>query len=285
MKGKMEIIFSRECLNYKVPGHPERPNRVRRAYEYLQEKEFRFIPATPASEEDILQAHSRSLLDKIKTGDFSDPDTPNVPDIFRYACLSAGAAIKAQELSLGKGKKVLSLMRPPGHHATRNILGGFCYFNNIAIAMKKSLERVKRTAILDLDCHHGNGTQDIFLGEERVLFVSLHQSPLYPGTGLRSERNCLNYPLPPFSDEKRYLAALVTGLEKISEFKPEILGISLGFDTYKDDPLGQLLLEEDSYRKIGLTIKELSVPSFAVLEGGYSWSIGPCLYQFILGWA
>jgi acetoin utilization deacetylase AcuC-like enzyme len=103
--------------------------------------------------------------------------------------LAAGAALGAQEIALS-GENVFSLMRPPGHHAGRDSLGGFCYFNNIAIAIAKALIKIKKAVILDLDCHHGNGTQDIFLGDNRVLYISLHQSPLYPGTGLKSAKNC-----------------------------------------------------------------------------------------------
>ena len=176
-------------------------------------------------------------------------------------------------------------MRPPGHHAGHNTLGGFCYFNNIAIAISGALKKVKKVAILDLDCHHGNGTQDIFSGNNRVLFVSLHQSPLYPGTGLYPQGNCLNYPLEPGTGEKRYITVLKDGLEKIKRFEPEIIGISLGFDTYREDPLTNLSLETTTYRKIGVMIAELSIKNFAVFEGGYHPGIAECLYQFILGWS
>lgn len=280
----MKIIFSPRCLEYQSPGHPENPKRVKQAYEFLQQKGFEFIEPFPCSEEDILLVHSRALLEKVKSNQFFEPDTPNIPGIFEYACLSAGSAIQAQEICLSKKAKVFSLMRPPGHHANRDNLGGFCYFNNIAIAMMKALTKVRLAVILDLDCHHGNGTQDIFKAKEQLLYVSLHQSPLYPGTGLVSEANCLNYPLKPGSDESVYLSTLRQALQKIKDFQPQIIGISLGFDTFKFDPLTDLDLEVSSYRKIGAEISELGILSFAVLEGGYSSKIGQCLYEFLLGW-
>jgi len=280
----MKIIFSALCLEYGSAGHPESPQRVRLAAEFLKQKGFEFIAPSPCKEEEILLAHSKALLEKVKSGQFFDADTPNIPNIFEYASLSAGAAIKAQEICLTEKINAFSLMRPPGHHASRDNLGGFCYFNNIAIATSKALKKIKKAAILDLDCHHGNGTQDIFLGEERLLYVSLHQSPLYPGTGLKSEKNCLNYPLPPNTEEDIYLDTLKEALAKIKDFQPEILGISLGFDTCKNDPLTNFNLEISSYRRIGERIAELNTPGFAVLEGGYSDRIGECLYEFILGW-
>lgn len=280
----MKIIFSPRCLEYESPGHPESRQRVKHAYNFLRQKGCEFSEPAPCKEEDILLAHSKALLDKVKTNQFFDADTANIPGIFEYACLSAGAAIKAQEIALIEKEKSFSLMRPPGHHAGRDALGGFCYFNNIAIALKKALTKVKQASILDLDCHHGNGTQDIFIADKRLLYVSLHQSPLYPGTGLKSQDNCLNYPLPAGTDEKLYLTALSQGLREIKNFQPEVLGISLGLDTYKNDPLTNLQLELSTYREMGKMVRELNTPSFAVLEGGYSAKVGQCIYEFIQGW-
>ncbi|HAH22019.1 MAG: hypothetical protein A2Y00_07865 [Omnitrophica WOR_2 bacterium GWF2_43_52] len=279
----MKIIFSPQCLKYENPGHPESPLRVKLAYQFLKQKGLTFIEPAPCKEEDVLAVHSQGLLDAVQSGQFSDADTPNLKGIFEHASLAAGSAIQAQERAL-KGENAFSLMRPPGHHAGKDTLGGFCYFNNIAIAMKKALKKVKKGAILDLDCHHGNGTQDIFLGNERVLYVSLHQSPLYPGTGLESEENCLNYPLPAGTDGKRYLATLAQALKNIKAFDPELLGISLGFDTYREDPLTNFGLEIAAYRDIGALIKELSIAGFGVLEGGYSQRLGECILEFLSGW-
>lgn len=276
----MKIIFSKKCLEYESLGHPESCQRIRSTYEYLKEKGFSFVEPEVAGEEDLLLAHTKELINHIKNLDFFDPDTPALPDIFDYACLSVGGAIKALEFCL-EGEPAFSLLRPPGHHAGKNFLGGFCYFNNIAVAVQKATLLGKKVAILDIDCHHGNGTQDIFLGNKDVLYVSLHQAPLYPGTGFSSIKNCLNYPLSAGTTEEEYLDTLKISLSKINDFSPHLLAISAGFDTYKDDPLTHMGLEVESYRKIKELIVASSIPYFCTLEGGYSPELKYCIYEFV----
>lgn len=278
----MRIFFSQKCLKYFQMGHPESPERVQFTYQLLKEKGFKFIEPKPCTDDDILLAHSKYLLEEVKGGNFFDLDTPSLPDIFEYARLSAGAAIMAAETCLN-GDRTFSLMRPPGHHATKDRLGGFCYFNNIAIASLKVKDRVGRIAIVDFDCHHGNGTEDIFLGEKDFLYLSLHQSPLYPGTGLESRENCINYPLVPDTTPEEYLSVFEEGLGKVREFNPNLLAISAGFDSYKLDPITNLTLEKDTYREIGRMLSALNIPTFAVLEGGYSKDLPECIYQFLKG--
>ena len=277
----MKIFFSSKCLEYSQPWHPESPERVRATYHYLKEKGFEFIEPVPCEDEDILLAHTPELLDEVKRGGFFDPDTPALPGIFEYARLAAESAVNAATMCL-KGEKTFSLMRPPGHHATRSDLGGFCYFNNIAIACLKFKER-KKIAIIDFDCHHGNGTEDIFFGKKDFLYLSLHQSPLYPGTGLVSRENCINYPLSANTSPDKYLSVLSEGLKHVEQFKPDLLAISAGFDTYKLDPITSLSLEKETYREIGRMFSALKKPLFAVLEGGYSRDIPECIYQFLTG--
>ena len=277
----MKIVFSNKCLEYSQAGHPESPERVRASYAYLKDK-FEFVLPGEIEEGDLLLVHSQSLLDSVKIGRFYDGDSPNYPDIFSYAKLSTAAAVMASKIAL-KGDLSLSLLRPPGHHAGRDFLGGFCYFNNVAIAVAKALQRVNKAAIIDFDCHHGNGTQDIFLGEQNVLYVSLHQSPLYPGTGLTSEGNCLNFPLPAGTDEPAYMTAFSKAIEAIYRFAPDLVAVSAGFDTYKGDPLAGLHLEKSTYEKIGKAIHELEKPTFAVLEGGYSDDLPECIHYFLSG--
>lgn len=279
----MKILFSKECLDYYSLGHPESPLRVSASYEYLKEKGYKFKQPSICSEEDILLAHSKKLLEEVKNGDFFDSDTPALADIFRYACLSAGSAIEAALLSL-KGEKAFSLMRPPGHHAARNNLGGFCYFNNIAIAVERAKKEVDKIAIVDLDCHHGNGTQDIFLGKKDIIYISLHQSPLYPGTGLKSESNCFNHPLAAYTEPLPYLNTLKKALDNVVKFNPELIAVSMGFDTYKLGPIASLSLEKDTYKYIGKLLSDLGKPLFAVLEGGYNCQDLPeCIEQFLIG--
>jgi acetoin utilization deacetylase AcuC-like enzyme len=279
----MKIFYSPRCLEYSQPGHPESPARVRSTYKYLVEKGYSFIDPKPCTDNDILRAHSRELLDSVKNETFFDFDTPVFHGIFNIATLSAGSAIDAAMHCLDKGEKAFSLMRPPGHHATRSSLGGFCYFNNIAIASLRAKERTGKIAIVDFDCHHGNGTEDILHGRKDFLYLSLHQSPLYPGTGLRSSENCINFPLPSQTSPGDYLSILEKGLRKVEEFKPDLLAISAGFDTYKLDPITSLSLEQQTYREIGRMLAGLKKPTFAILEGGYSKDLPECVYEFLQG--
>jgi acetoin utilization deacetylase AcuC-like enzyme len=277
----VKIIFSEKCLEYDFPGHPESPRRVQSAYNLLKKKNFKFIEPKPAQEKDLLRAHTKSMIEKVKAGGFLDADTPSSKKMFEYALLSCGAAILAQEIALNN-EPAFSLMRPPGHHATKDSSGGFCYFNNIAVAVHKALESIKRAAIIDIDCHHGNGTQDIFLGDKRVLYISLHQSPFYPGTGLTSENNCLNFPLAAGSGGEEYLNVLKKAVSEAEKFNPQLIAVSAGFDTYKDDPLTNLNLEKTTYAEISKLILSLNKPVFSVLEGGYSAELARCIEQYLL---
>ena len=279
----MKIIFSKRCIEYAFPGHPESPVRLSSAYSLLKEKKFEFKEPQSAKEEDILRVHTSNLLEQVKNGQFLDPDTPNSKQMFEYALLSCGAAIQAQELAL-HDEFAFSLMRPPGHHATRDSAGGFCYFNNIAVAVSKVIDTVEKAAIIDIDCHHGNGTQDIFLGDKKILYVSLHQSPLYPGTGLKSKENCFNFPLPAGTGEEEYLTVFKKAIEEVKKFAPRLIAVSAGFDTYKDDPLTNVNLEKETYAKISGLISGLKIPAFSVLEGGYSSELAECIEQYLMGW-
>jgi acetoin utilization deacetylase AcuC-like enzyme len=277
----MKIIFSPKCLEYDSPGHPESSERVRSVYELLKRKKFEFVEPEVCSENDLLKVHSRELVERIKSGNFRDFETPNLPNIFYYARLAVGGALKAKDFALGN-ETSFSLMRPPGHHAGKSSCEGFCYFNNLAIAVTKALDFVKRVAILDIDAHHGNGSQNIFFGSKRVIYVSLHQFGfIYPGTGGYSEGNCYNYPLPPNTNESVYLENLKSGIERIRDFEPDLLGISAGFDTYKEDPLTNMNLEIETYGKIARMIKKMGIRRFAVLEGGYSKRLPECVFEFL----
>jgi len=230
----------------------------------------------PAHDEELLTVHAENHIRRIDSGNFFDPDCPQYPNIDFYARLAVGGAILAQR------RRGFSLMRPPGHHAGPHFLGGFCYFNNIAVAIRVS---GMRTLIVDIDGHHGNGTQAVFLGDEQVIYVSLHQRWNYPGTGLESRENCLNYPLPARCGAETFISTLERALEEAGKKGPfEQLAISAGFDTYKDDPLASMGLEVEDYRKIGRLLGKLRLPTFAVLEGGYVPEIiGPAVEVLISG--
>jgi len=269
---KKKIVFSEKCLEYGS-WHIESPQRVRKAYEILKERGYEFITPEPAREEDLLKVHDQEYIELLKRGAIEDPDTPAYENIYEYAKLSAGAAILAAEI------QGFSLMRPPGHHAGRYgiALGaytkGFCYINNIAVAVKH-LDRT--TLILDIDGHHGNGTQEIFHGDPKVVYVSLHRHPHYPGTGAYSEANCLNFPLPADCGEAVYLKTLEEALRKVDMQKIEVIAVSAGFDAHAGD-LASLGLTEKTYKRIGEILASFRKPTFFVLEGGYiGENIGKC---------
>jgi acetoin utilization deacetylase AcuC-like enzyme len=261
---KTKIVFSEKCLNYGG-WHIEGPQRVKGAHEFLKEQNYEFLEPTPASEEDVLRVHDADYIWNLKKGLVEDSDTPAYDNIFKLARLSAGGAMLAAEIN------GFSIMRPPGHHAGRSgaALGvytrGFCYLNNVAIAVKAM---GKPALILDVDGHHGNGTQEIFQGDEKVVYVSLHRYPYYPGTGASSEGNCLNFPLPVDCGEARYLEALDGALGMVDAGSFEVVAVSAGFDTHLGD-LASLGLTENSYCEIGKRIAALKKPVFFVLEGGY----------------
>ena len=274
---KKKIVFSEKCLEYGS-WHIESPKRVRKAYEILKERGYEFITPEPAREEDLLKVHDQEYIELLKRGAIEDPDTPTYENIYEYAKLSAGAAILAAEI------QGFSLMRPPGHHAGRYgiALGaytkGFCYINNIAVAVKH-LDRP--TLILDIDGHHGNGTQEIFLGNPKVVYVSLHRHPHYPGTGAYSEANCLNFPLPADCGEAVYLKTLEEALRKVDMQKIEVIAVSAGFDAHAGD-LASLGLTEKTYKRIGEILASFRKPTFFVLEGGYiGENIGKCTDEML----
>jgi acetoin utilization deacetylase AcuC-like enzyme len=290
----MVIVYTPRCLDYAAPGHPENPERVRSAVTQLHKEFHTWATPDPCADEDILRVHSREMLESVRAGTFSDADTPFFPGIFGLAKLAAGAAILAAGQAVA-GKRAFSLMRPPGHHAEHNRVMGFCYFNNIAIAVARLLaERsVQRVAILDFDCHHGNGTEDIFRDDNRVLFVSVHQSPCYPGTGELTEGNSVNYPLAPDTGPDQFLAALDEGFDRIRGFRPDLLAVSAGFDAYENDPITQMGLEIETFYDIGKRVADFTrpaavgrpaLPCFAVLEGGYAREFARCVDAFVTGW-
>jgi acetoin utilization deacetylase AcuC-like enzyme len=277
---KTKIVYSEKCLGYGT-WHIEGPQRVKVAHEILQAKGYEFVEPKPASDYEVLSVHDADYLFNVKKGLVEDPDTPAYKDIYEFAQLSAGGALLASKIN------GFSLMRPPGHHVGRcgAALGvytrGFCYLNNIAIAVKESK---KRTLILDIDGHHGNGTQEIFQGDDKVVYLSLHQSPNYPGTGDFTEDNCINFSLPGDLGGKRYLETLDKALGMVDLSKFEVVAVSAGFDTHKGD-LATLGLVEQDYFDIGKRVAKLKKPAFFVLEGGYvGGTVGIDIDSFLNGY-
>jgi len=195
---------------------------------------------------------------------------------------SATVTLTAAKELLRSGESVFSLSRPPGHHAGTSISGGYCYFNNVAIATRYLQREVggstrSKIAILDIDYHHGNGTQEIFYSDPSVTYVSLHGELDYPYfTGSREERGDApgegfnhNFPLPPGTDDDAYCGELRKGTKVIDEFNPVYLIVSLGVDTFWNDPIGGFKLTTACYAEIGRVIGRISKPTLFVLEGGY----------------
>jgi len=255
----MDLVFSEEALQYRSAGHPESPDRVKTAYNFLKGN-YDTIEPEQADVDDLLLAHDKEFVERVREGNFSDPDCPKYEDLFFYATLSVGGAILAQETGN------FSLMRPPGHHAGKDFLGGFCYFNNLAIAIKKS---GRKTLIVDFDAHHGNGTQDIFLGDDQAVYLSLHRSPGFPGTGRESHDNVINHPLSASTGDAKYLDILNESLEELRERDFEQLALSAGFDGHERDPLASVGLSTSAYDEIGRLLQGMNLHTFAVLEGGY----------------
>jgi acetoin utilization deacetylase AcuC-like enzyme len=283
----MKIITDDACTGYSRPGHPEKPARIERTLEKLRaQSELSITWAKPNAADDatILRAHTPELLTSLGGAEDFDADSPAYPGIENYARASVGAALAAMR-SARKGETVLSLMRPPGHHAMRNRIMGFCYLNNIAIAALDALATgVKRVAIFDFDVHHGNGTEDILLNRDGAAFYSIHQFPAYPETGRSNVgNNCFNYPVPPALPRREYRDVFSSALEQLKQFKPDLVGVSAGFDAYARDPLAQETLEAEDFYWLGQKIRALNIPAYSVLEGGYSRDLPDLVFSYLKG--
>jgi acetoin utilization deacetylase AcuC-like enzyme len=284
----MIIFHDPQCVEYSGAGHPERPVRITRTVALVKDRHSNWEWRHPraASEAELLRAHSREHIERIaKAAEDFDLDTPAHPNIDKYARKSAGAAIEAARATL-RGERAFSLMRPPGHHATRNRAMGFCYFNNIAIAALDALENgAGRVAIWDFDAHHGNGTEEIVAPNPKIAFASIHQSPAYPGTGLTSFANIDNYPIAPNTPRSEHVDVAERALQKLLEFKPDLLLVSAGFDAYSGDPLVQMTLEQEDFGRFGEWLRKIDIPTAAILEGGYSDKLAELIDAFLTNWS
>jgi acetoin utilization deacetylase AcuC-like enzyme len=281
------IITNETCTGYARAGHPERPQRIIATVERLKSQtELALTWAAPTSvtDEPILRAHTPAVLARLAEPEDFDEDTPFFENISAYARASVAAALAA--LKLGReGKAVFSLMRPPGHHAMREKSMGFCYLNNVAIAvLEAAATGAKRVAVFDFDVHHGNGTEDILLNQPGIEFFSVHQHPTYPDTGAENRgRNCFNYPVGPGTPRLTYRAKLAHALDDLRCFRPDLIAVSAGFDAYLRDPLADGTLLAEDFHWLGQTLRALNVPMFTLLEGGYSRDLPELIFAYLKG--
>ena len=288
---KTGLITSDTYQNHNTgDGHPEKIDRVTVVidnFKKLDNKKLIWKKPNKFENSFLIKTHTSNYIDQVnksfpkKGYNFLDGDTVISPGSKDASKDAVGSIITAIDGVQNKEfKNAFCAVRPPGHHAEKEKAMGFCIFNNVAVGANYLIEKYKynKIAIIDFDVHHGNGTQDIFYDNEKVLFISTHQYPYYPGSGSEKEKgnfnNVLNIPLEAGTSAEKYLNAYENVLNKVREFKPEFLLFSAGFDAHIDDPLAQLQLSSEDFYKITKRTLEIS-KSFcngnvvSILEGGY----------------
>jgi acetoin utilization deacetylase AcuC-like enzyme len=277
------------------PHHPESSRRLEALLAHLKDSELwnklHLEAPRRATEEEISLVHSPDYVRQVRElaqrgGGQLDPDTVVSKDSYEAALCAAGALLDATDVVMaGKATNAFCMVRPPGHHATPNRGMGFCLFNNVAIAARYLLSRyqLQRVLIVDWDCHHGNGTQEAFYEEPKVLYVSLHRWPFYPGTGSQGEIGAgpgkgftLNVPLGWNTSREEYIVAFEKAMQgQARAYRPEFVLISAGFDNYLGDPIAGLGLEAEDFGRLTEVVLEVARESasgrvVSCLEGGYS---------------
>lgn len=287
------IISHADCRKHHMGEfHPERPERLDAIQNQLISSGMDFVirhfDAQLADKAHLLRVHDRDYVEDLFTRAPEDgvvaldPDTLMMPHTLNAALRSAGAAIQAVDLLMdGEFKSVFCMTRPPGHHAEKHRCMGFCFFNNVAAAAAYAMERhgLERVAIVDFDVHHGNGTEDIFRDDERVMFCSSFQHPFYPDTPFTTDRpNILNLPLPAGTAGAEYRQQVESEwLPKLDAFKPQMMFISAGFDGHAEEEMAHFRLREADYAWITTELRQIALKHaegriVSVLEGGYALS-------------
>ena len=290
---KTALLRSPRFEGHDTGNHPEHPGRIRAIEAELARsgllRDRPDLTFGPSGYEAVLRVHDLGYLDDLEAlwmagGGPLDGDTIMTPDGWETALFAAGAATRGVDAVIdGEAPSAFALVRPPGHHATPTKAMGFCLLNNAAIAAAHARHRgAERVAVVDIDVHHGNGTQEAFWERDGIFFASLHESPWYPGTGLREERGAgkgegftLNVPLPAGTDDRAYLAAFDGEVvPALRAYAPEFIVVSAGFDGHARDPLGNFVLSEQGFADIAHRIVQIADECATgkvvmVLEGGY----------------
>ena len=288
---KTGIITTDTYINHNTgQGHPENADRVSVVIENLKKvknKNFVWKKPNKFDTKYLKITHNSNYVSEVEKSFpkkglfFLDGDTIVSPGSKEASSDAVGSIITAIDgIWNGEFQNAFCAVRPPGHHAEKNKAMGFCIYNNVAVGAHYLIEKykLKRIAIIDFDVHHGNGTQDIFYNNEKVLYMSTHQYPYYPGSGANYEKgkhnNVLNIPLPAGTSSEEYLNAYEHILKKLKQFKPEFVLFSAGFDAHKDDPLAQLQLKSKDFYDLTKRTLELVKSScngnvVSILEGGY----------------
>ena len=288
---KTGLITSDTYQNHNTgDGHPEKIDRVTAVIDNFKKLDNKNLIWKKPSKFDraLLEiTHNSDYINFVEKSfpkkglSFLDGDTIVSPGSKDATLDAVGSIISAIDGVQNKDfKNAFCAVRPPGHHAEKNKAMGFCIYNNVAVGANYLINKYKlnKVAIIDFDVHHGNGTQDIFYDNEKVVYISTHQYPYYPGSGTEKEKgkynNIFNIPLPAGTTSEEYLNAYELVLKKIKEFRPEFILLSAGFDAHKDDPLAQLQLESKDFYNITKRTLELSKQYcdgkvVSILEGGY----------------